>query len=86
MADGFNVPLAPEQIAQLKAGAERYGLSPADFAAALIEAGLTGAPPKIVDPDPAIDHAIAEEAIRTGDTIPWPEFLARLRRFGGRDG
>ncbi|MGH1561009.1 hypothetical protein ACRAWD_31455 [Caulobacter segnis] len=52
----------------------------------MIEAGLTGAPPKIIDPDPAIDHAIAQEAIRTGDTISWPEFRARLRRFGGRDG
>ena len=85
MADGFNVPLAPEQIAQLEAGAERYGLSPADYAAALIEAGLTGAPPRIIDPDPAIDHAIAEKARRTGSAIPWPEVKARLRRFGGRE-
>jgi hypothetical protein len=86
MADGFHIPLDPEQNAQLEAAAEQYGLSPADYAAALIEAGLTGAPPRIINPDPAIDHAIAEEAMRTGDTIPWPEFRARLRRFGGRDG
>lgn len=84
MADGFNVPLAPEQIAQLKAAAERYGLSPADYAAALIEAGLSGAPPRIIDPDPAIDHAIAEDARRNGDLMPWPEVRDRLLARHGR--
>lgn len=86
MADGFLVPLAPEQIAQLKADAKDYGMSPADYAAALIEAGLTGAPPKIIDPDPAIDEAIAD-AVERGEmsSIPLTEFLEELRRFGGRD-
>ncbi len=86
MADGFNIPLAPEKIAQLEAAAEEYGLSPADYAAALIEAGLTGAPPKIIDPDPAIDEAIAD-AVERGEmrSTPLSEFRERLRRFGGRD-
>lgn len=86
MADGFDIPLAPGQIAQLEAAAKEYGMSPADYAAALIEAGLTGALPRIIDPDPAIDHAIAEETRRTGSAIPWSEAKARLRRFGGRKG
>lgn len=86
MADGFDIPLAPDQIAQLEAAAERYGLSPAEYAVALIDAGLTGAPPRIIDPDPAIDEAIAD-AVEQGEmpSIPLSEFRNRLRRFGGRD-
>jgi len=86
MADGFTVPLAPEQIAQLKAEAKDYGMSPEDYVAALIEAGRTGAPPRIIDPDPAIDEAIAD-AVERGEmpSIPLSEFREHLRRFGGRD-
>lgn len=86
MADGFNISLAPEQIAQLEAEAKDCGMSPADYAAALIEAGRTGAPPRIIDPDPAIDEAIAD-AVERGEmaSIPLSEFLEELRRFGDRD-
>ena len=83
MADGFDIHLEPEQAARLKAAAYLLGMSPAEFAVALIDAGL---PARIIDPDPAIDHAIAEEARRNGSAIPWSQVKARLRRFGGREG
>jgi hypothetical protein len=83
MADGFDIHLDHEQAERLKAAADMVGMSPADFAVLLIDAGL---PARVIDPDPAIDHAIIEEAIRTGDTVPWSEVQARLRRFGGREG
>ncbi|PIB90702.1 antitoxin [Caulobacter sp. FWC2] len=86
MADGFDIHIDNEQAAQLKAGAEKFGMSVSEYALALIEAGLTGAPPRIIDPDPAIDEAIAD-AVERGDmpSIPLSEFRERLRRFGGRD-
>lgn len=85
MADGFNIPLAPEQITQLEAEAKAYGMSPADYALAMLEAGRTGAPPRIIDPDPAIDEAIAD-AVERGEmpSIPLSEFREHLRRFGSR--
>lgn len=82
MADGVDIHLDPEQAERLRVAADMVGMSPTDFAVALIDAGL---PKRIVDPDPAIDHAILDEAIRTGNTVPWPEVRARLRRFGGRE-
>jgi hypothetical protein len=86
MADGFDIHLDSDQAARLKAAAEQFGLSPAEYASALIDAGLTGAPPRIIDPDPAIDEAIAN-AVERGEmsSIPLSEFRDRLRRFGGRD-
>jgi predicted transcriptional regulator len=34
------------------------------------------------DPDPVIDQRIAEEALRTGRTIPWEEIEPWLRSWG----
>lgn len=84
MADGFDLHLDDERAAKLKAAADMAEMSPHDYAMAVLDQALTGAPMRWVDPDPAIDKAIADEARRTGDTIPWAEFRDRLRRFGGR--
>jgi hypothetical protein len=86
MADGFDLHLDPERAARLKAAADRLGLSVADYALAVLDQALIDPPEAWTDPDPAIDEAIADEVERTGDFIPWPEFQARLRRFGGREG
>lgn len=81
MADGFDIHIDQEQAERLKAAAERMGMSVSEYAAALIDAGLTGALPRIIDPDPAIDEAIAD-AVERGDepTISLEEFRAHIRR------
>jgi hypothetical protein len=86
MADGFDIHLDQDRAERLKAAADRFGLSAADYALAVLDQAMTEAPGGWIDPDPAIDEAIADEAERTGDFIPWSEFRARLRRFGGREG
>ncbi len=86
MADGNNIHLDDERAAKLKALADMADMSPEDYAALLIDREVAAFPFDTVDPDPAIDEAIADEAERTGDTISWPEFQARLRKFGGREG
>jgi hypothetical protein len=86
MADGFDIHVDQDRAERLKAAADRLGLTMADYAMAVLDQALTGAPLRWVDPDPAIDEAIADEAERTGDTIPWPVFQAQLRKFGGREG
>jgi hypothetical protein len=86
MADGFDIHISAEHAAKLRALADRADMSPEDYAALLIDREMEEAARPAIDPDPAIDHAIAEEAIRNGDTIPWTEFRGRLRRLSGRDG
>lgn len=83
MADGFDIHIGSEQAARLKAAAEQAGLSPSDYAALLIDAGLTGAAFVTIDPDPAIDEAIAD-AVERGEesAIALGDFRSRLRRFG----
>lgn len=84
MADGFDIHLDDEQAARLKAAASLFDMSPADYAALLIDRGLAETSIGFVNPDPAIDEAIADEVEKTGEFIPWSEFQARLRKFGGR--
>jgi hypothetical protein len=86
MADGFDIHLDSDQAARLKAAAEQFGLSPAEYASALIDAGLTGAPPRIIDPDPAIDEAIAD-AVERGEmsSIPLSEYHPLSRSRLARD-
>jgi hypothetical protein len=84
MADGFDIHIDEEQAARLQAAADLLDMSAADYARSLIEAGLTPPNLETIDPDPAIDRAIVQEAIRTGDTIPWSDYLARRRRLGGQ--
>ena len=84
MADGFDL-LDDERAAKLKALADRLDMSLEDYARLLIDRDLANSSAGWVDPDPAIDEAIADEARRTGDAISWPEFRARLRTFGGRE-
>lgn len=81
MADGFDIHIDREKAAQLKVAADSVGMSASEYALALIDAGLTGALPKSIDPDPAIDEAIAD-AIERGEepTITLDEFSAHLRR------
>jgi hypothetical protein len=86
MADGFDLHVDHDRAERLKAAADRLGLPVADYAMAVLDQALTDAPLRWVDPDPAIDEAIADEVERTGESISWPEFRARLRRFGGREG
>ncbi|WP_454714190.1 antitoxin [Caulobacter segnis] len=75
MADGLVIHIDGERAERLEIAAEMIGMSPVGLARALIDAGL---PAKTIDPDPAIDHAIIEEAIRTKSMIPWPEVRDRL--------
>lgn len=86
MADGFDLHIDDEQAALLKVAADRLGMSVADYALALIDAGLAGALPEVIDPDPAIDEGIAD-AVERGEmaSIPLAEFREDLLRFGGRD-
>jgi hypothetical protein len=86
MADGFDIHIDAERAAKLKALADMLDMSLEDYAALLIDRESDQVSLESIDPDPAIDHAIALEAVRTGDTVPLSEFRARLRRFGGRDG
>ncbi|OYX02144.1 MAG: antitoxin [Caulobacter vibrioides] len=81
MADGFDIHIDQEQAARLKVVADRLGMTVAECAVALIDAGLTGAVPKTIDPDPAIDEATAD-AIERGDepVISHDEFRAHIRR------
>lgn len=81
MADGFDIHIDHEQAAKLKVVADRLGMSVSDYAVALIDAGLAGALPKTIDPDPAIDEAIAD-AMERGDepAISLDEFRAHMRR------
>ncbi|PVM91801.1 antitoxin [Caulobacter endophyticus] len=79
MADGFDIHIDEEQAARLQAVADMLGLSAADYAISLIEAGLEDLPPKTIDPDPAIDRAILAKAKASGGTIPWSQVRDRLR-------
>jgi predicted DNA-binding protein len=81
MADGFDIHIDQEQAARLKVLADRLGMTAAEYAVALIDAGLTGAAPKAIDRDPAIDEAIAD-AIERGDepAISHDDFRAHMRR------
>lgn len=83
MADGFDIHLDAEQAARLKAVADQLGLSPSDYALALIKLGLAETPSATIDPDPAIDEAIAD-AVECGDepALSLADFRSRLRRFG----
>ncbi|MBO9543739.1 antitoxin [Caulobacter sp.] len=81
MADGFDLHIDHEQAAQLKVAADRFGMSVSEYTRALIDAGLTRTLPRIIDPDPAIDEAIAD-AVERGEepTITLDEFRAHVRR------
>ncbi|MBU4433646.1 MAG: antitoxin [Alphaproteobacteria bacterium] len=83
MADGFDLHLDSDRAAKLKAAADRVGLSAADYALAVLDQAMTQAPGGGIDPDPAIDEAIAD-AVECGDepSISLDDFRARLRRFG----
>ncbi len=85
MADGFDIHIDEEQAARLTAIAELLGVSPSEYARSLIEAGLADQPPRTIDPDPAIDEAIAD-AVEAGEeeTISLGEFRAHLLSFGRR--
>ena len=83
MADGFDIHLDAEQAARLKAVAAQLGLSPSDYALSRIKVGLAESPAPTIDPDPAIDEAIAD-AVERGDepALSLADFRSRLRRFG----
>jgi hypothetical protein len=86
MADGFDIHINAEQAEKLKALADLLDMSPEDYATLLIDREIELAARPAVDPDPAIDEAIAD-AVERGDmpSIPLSDFRERLRRFGGRD-
>jgi hypothetical protein len=79
MADGFDIHIDGEQAARLQAVADMLGLSAADYARSLIEAGLEDLPERTIDPDPAIDRAIVAKARETGNTVAWTQVRDRLR-------
>ncbi len=83
MADGLDIHLDAERAAKLKALADRVGVSPESYAAQLIDREIDQAAFESIDPDPAIDEAIAD-AVERGEeaTISLDDFRARLRRFG----
>ncbi|WP_165185366.1 antitoxin [Caulobacter soli] len=84
MADGNSIHLDDERAAKLKALADMADMSPEDYAALLIDRDLDQALLRTIDPDPAIDRAIIDHAMATGQFRPWSEvrdrLLARHRR------
>lgn len=86
MADGFDLHLDDERAAKLKAAADALGLTAADYAMTILDRALDETPLAAIDPDPAIDEALADQVERTGEVLPWSALRDRLRRFGGRDG
>lgn len=82
MADGFTLELDADLAARLKARAEEVGVSPTELALQLIDEHLFARDfewEEGIDPDPAIDERIVEEAIRNGDTIPLEDALSQFR-------
>lgn len=84
MADGFDIHISAEQAEKLKALADHLDMSPEDYATLLIDREIELAANPTIDPDPAIDRAILDQAKRTGELTPWTEvrdrLLARHRR------
>lgn len=80
MADGFDIHLDGDRAALLAAAAETLDLSVTDYVMSILDRAIAEAPFRFIDPDPAIDQAIADEAERTGSAKPWSEVRDRLLR------
>jgi len=80
MADGFDIHVDGERAALLGIAAGVLDIPVADYVVSILDRAIAEAPFRFVDPDPAIDRAILDEAKRTGDGAPWPEVRDRLRR------
>ena len=72
------------RAAKLKPLADQLDMSPEDYAALVIDREIEQAARPPIDPAPAIDRAILDQARRTGELTPWSEvrdsLLARHRR------
>ncbi|GEM_PF-1493570 len=79
MADGFDIHIDEEQAARLQAMADLLDMSAADYARSLIDRDIAASPFREIDPDPAIDEAIAD-AVEAGEeeAIPWEVVRDRL--------
>jgi hypothetical protein len=84
MVDGTDIHLSAQHVEKLKALADRLGVSPEEYAALLIDREMEDLARPAINPDPAIDRAILDEAKRTGGFTPWADvrdsLLARHRR------
>ena len=69
-----------EQAALLGAAAEALDVSVTDYVMSILDRAVAEAPFRFIDPDPAIDEAIVDEAEHTGSGVPWAEVRDRLRR------
>lgn len=79
MADGFDIHIDKDRAALLGAAAATLDLSVTDYVMSILDRAIAEAPFRFIDPDPAIDEAIADEVERTGSGVPWAEFRDRLR-------
>lgn len=83
MADGGMTIQIDEALAdRLRGEAKAAGMPVDDYVLDILASG----PPIIdrawIDPDPAIDRRIAEEALASGDYVSLEEFERRMDRFG----
>ncbi len=80
MVDGLIIHVDEERAALLEIAAGVLDVPVADYGLSILDRAIGEAPFRFVDPDPAIDRAILDEAKRTGNTVPWPEVRDRLLR------
>jgi hypothetical protein len=80
MADGFDIHIDADRAALLGAAATTLDLDVTAYVMSILDRAIAEAPFRFIDPDPAIDEAIADEVERTGNAIPWVELRDRLRR------
>jgi hypothetical protein len=80
MADRLVIHVDGERAALLEIAASVLDIPVADYVMSILDRAIAEAPFRFVDPDPAIDRAILDEAKRTGNTVPWPEVRDQLLR------
>ncbi|MBI1682111.1 antitoxin [Caulobacter hibisci] len=79
MADGFDIHIDEERAFRLGPMAATLDMSVVDYVMSLIDRDIAASPFREIDPDPAIDEAIAN-AVEAGEeeAIPWAVLRDRL--------
>ena len=86
MADGGLTLAIDEELAEsVRAAAAKKGIPVERFVRDALAHHIYAEMEWSDDPDPAIDQLIADEAIRSGQTIPWQEVEPWLRSLGKPD-
>jgi predicted transcriptional regulator len=86
MADGgLKLEIDEELAESVRAAAEKKGIPVEMFIRDALAHHIFAEVEWSEDPDPAIDQRIADEAFRTGHTIPWEEIEPWVRSWGKPD-